>query len=63
MPLLPDKMADDLTPAARRRLYRLGQAAVVVAAGYGLINGDEADLWLLALAIVLDVARRNVPNT
>lgn len=48
------------TPAQRKRLYELAAAAVAVAVVYGLIQGEQAQAWLLLVAAILGVARRNV---
>lgn len=61
MPFLPDRLASDLTPKARKRIYRAGVALVLIAVGRGVIKGDEGDLWMLVLAAALGVANTHVP--
>lgn len=53
-------MKRKLTPDVRRRLYELGLALIGVAAVYGLVSGDEAAAWSVALAPLLGLARTNV---
>jgi hypothetical protein len=48
---------------ARRWLYRVGNAALLVAVGYAVINGDQAALWGLLLNALLGMADANVPAT
>lgn len=50
----------ELTPALRKRLYETAAAALLVAVGYGLIDGNQSVLWLGLVAAVLGVARVNV---
>ncbi|WP_159795618.1 hypothetical protein [Puerhibacterium puerhi] len=45
----------------RRYLYRVGNAAVAVAVGYGLLNGEEGALWGLLLNALLGLADANTP--
>lgn len=40
------------TPATRAWLYRVTNAAAVLAAGYGYISGDKLPLWLALGAAV-----------
>jgi hypothetical protein len=47
---------------SRKRLYEAGIGLVALAVAYGLVNGDEADAWMVALAALLGVARNKVPD-
>lgn len=49
------------SPGVRRWLYRVGNAALLVAVGYAVINGEEAALWGLLLNALLGLADANVP--
>lgn len=49
-----------ISPDARRRLYDLGIALIVVAAVYGILNEEEAAAWSLVLAPLFGLARGNV---
>ena len=51
------------SPAARRYIYRVVNAAVLVAVGYGVLSGEEAALWGLLVAAVLGLADANVEPT
>ena len=56
------KRIKNFTPSTRRKLYRIMQAALVLAAAYGFIDGELLALWLVLAAAVLDVAVANVPE-
>lgn len=49
------------SPAVRRWMYRVGNAALGVAVVYGLVNGEEAAAWGLLLNVLLTMADANVP--
>lgn len=49
-----------IKPTHRRYLYRVANAALAIAVGYGLVNGDQSALWLLAINAVLGLADANV---
>lgn len=51
-----------LTPSRRRWLYVITAAALVVAATYGLVDGEQSAAWLGLVAAVLGVATANVPT-
>lgn len=51
-----------LTPKRRRALYVITAAALVVAATYGLIDGEQSAAWLGLVAAVLGVATANVSD-
>lgn len=44
----------------RRWLYRVGNAGLGVAVGYGVLTGNESMLWLLLLNALLGLADANV---
>ncbi len=46
----------------RRYLYRLGLAAIGVAAVYGLVSGEQAAAWAVLLAPVLGLADYNATD-
>lgn len=50
------------TRAQRARLYEIAIAVVGILVVKGLVSGNEGAAWLLLLAPVLGVARRNVPS-
>lgn len=50
-----------LSPGVRVQLYDVASLLLMLAAGYGLVDGNLASLWNVALAGVLRVARANVP--
>jgi hypothetical protein len=52
----------DIKPAHRRYLYRVANAGLALAVGYGVLNGEESALWLLAINAVLGLADANVPS-
>ena len=52
----------NLTRAQRARLYEVAIGVIGVLVVKGLLTGDEGAAWLLLLAPVLGVARRNVPT-
>lgn len=47
------------SPAVRRYIYRVANAAVLVAVGYGVLSGEDAALWGLLLNAVLGLADAN----
>ena len=47
----------------RKWIYRTANAALLVAVGYGLINGEESALWGLLLNAVLGLADANTTDT
>lgn len=49
-----------LTPARRKRAYKVGKALAGVLAVYGVCTGQEAAAILLLFGALLDVADRNV---
>ena len=51
-----------LHPKFRKYLYRVANAGLLVAVGYGVLNGDAANLWLLLVNAVLGLADANVPS-
>ena len=48
------------SPAQRRYIYRVANAATLVAVGYGVLTGQEAALWGLLINAVLGLADANV---
>lgn len=50
-----------LTPARRKALYRITEAALALATVYGLIQAEFVALWLVLVAAVLELAVQNVP--
>lgn len=48
------------TATRRRWLYDSGTAATLLLGTFGVMSGDKADAINYALALVLQVARRNV---
>lgn len=48
------------SPTTRRWLYRTGNAALLVAVGHAVLNGEQAALWLLFLNALLGMADINV---
>jgi len=48
------------SPTTRRWLYRVANAGLAVAVGYGALNGEESMLWLLLVNAVLGLADANV---
>lgn len=57
------KLTEANTRTARRYIYRVASAALVVAAVYGFVNGEEAAAWLLVFAAVTGMADLNVPSS
>lgn len=51
-------------PSEKTRLwiYNVLNAGLLVAVGYGVLNGDEAALWLLLINAALGMAAANVPQ-
>lgn len=49
------------TPRQRRYVYRIANAALLIAVGYRVIDGETAALWLLLVSAVLGLADVNVP--
>lgn len=50
------------SPATRRWMYRVANAGLAVAVGYGVLNGEESMLWLLLVNALLGLADMNVPQ-
>ena len=50
------------SPAARKWMYRVTNAGLAVAVGYGVLNGEESMLWLLLVNAILGLADANVPQ-
>lgn len=50
------------SPAIRRWMYRVANAGLAVAVGYGVVNGEESMLWLLLVNALLGLADVNVPE-
>jgi len=48
------------SPAVRRWMYRVANAGLAVAVGYGVLNGQESMLWLLLVNALLGLADANV---
>lgn len=48
------------TPKRRRYLYRVTNAGLLVAVGYGVLTGEESALLLLFVNAVLGMADANV---
>lgn len=48
------------SPATRRWMYRVANAGLAVAVGYGVLNGQESMLWLLLFNALLGLADANV---
>lgn len=44
----------------RRYLYRVGNVGLLIAVGYGVLNGEMAALWGLLLNALLGLADANV---
>lgn len=62
-----DQVAEAITPARRRYLYRAAGAVVLILGVHGLVEADTATAYLQALAIFLglapaELAARNVPT-
>lgn len=51
------------TPQRRRYIYRVTNAGLLVAVGYGALTGEESTLWLLAVNAVLGLADANVSES
>ena len=49
-------------PKGRQWIYNVLNAALLVAVGYGLMNGEEAALWGLLLNAALGMAAVKVPE-
>ena len=49
-------------PKTRKYLYRVANAGLAVAVGYGVVNGEESMLWLLLVNALLGLADVNVPE-
>jgi len=50
------------SPGVRKWLYRVANAGLAVAVGYGVVNGQESMLWLLLVNALLGLADVNVPQ-
>lgn len=50
------------SPAFRRWLYRVANAAVAVVVAYGVIDGNMAAMWLLLVNAILGLADANTPK-
>jgi hypothetical protein len=48
------------SPTTRRYMYRVANAGLAVAVGYGAITGNESMLWLLLVNALLGLADANV---
>lgn len=48
------------SPGVRRWMYRVANAGLAVAVGYGVLNGEESMLWLLLVNALLGLADANV---
>lgn len=55
-------MKNALTAARRRYIYRIANAALLIAVGYGVIDGNQSALWLLLVNAVLGLADANVSD-
>lgn len=51
------------SPAVRRWIYGVANAAVAVAVVYGLVNGEQASVWGVLVNAVLGLAQANVPSS
>jgi hypothetical protein len=49
------------SPSARRWIYNVANAGLLIAVGYGVFTGEEAALWGLLLNAVLGMAAVNTP--
>ena len=50
------------SPKTRQWIYNIANAALLIAVGYGVVNGEQAALWGLLLNAVLGLAAANVPS-
>lgn len=50
------------SPRTRRYVYRVANAGLLVAVGYGVLTQEFAALWLLLANAVLGLADANVPT-
>ena len=57
----PSALKGLLAPTVRVWMYDVTSAGLMVAVGYGMVSGNLASLWGVAIAAVLRVARANVP--
>lgn len=48
------------SPTTRKWMYRVANAGLAVAVGYGVVNGNESTLWLLLVNALLGLADVNV---
>lgn len=48
------------TPSQRRYAYGIANAALALAVGYNLMDGNESALWLLFINATLGMAQANV---
>lgn len=51
-----------LNRKARRRVYRVANAGLAVAVVYKILDGSQADAWLLLVNVVLGMADAYVPD-
>lgn len=51
-----------ITPNHRRWLYGVANAALALAVGYRVVDGDTAALWLVFINALLGLAQANVPE-
>ena len=51
------------SPRTRKYIYRVATAGLLVAGAYGLIGGDEVEVWtaFLGVALVTGLADANTP--
>ena len=50
------------SPKVRRYIYNVLNAGLLVAVGYGVVNDQEAALWLLLVSAALGMAAAKVPE-
>ena len=50
------------SPKVRRYIYNVLNAGLLVAVGYGVVNDQEAALWLLLVNAALGMAAAKVPE-
>lgn len=52
----------NIPPAYRQWAYRVANAALALAVGYRVVEGDHAALWLILINALLGLADANVPT-
>lgn len=58
-----DKFTSWFTPKRRQYIYRIANAGVAIAVGYGVVEVNKAALWGVLVNAVLGMADANVDTS